>query len=100
MEGIEKYYNGYKVNGFSVFKSSQLWRHTVDRIKGFEKKCKTPEEFQKKMVTRLKRITHKEKIYYTIAVLVELGYKEVAEIYDGRLVMESLADDLDFLDEL
>ena len=100
MEGIKKVENGYYVNGVYVSRFSQLWHHTWSRIDGFEQKCKNREDFVNKMVTRLKRIKDEAKIYYTIAVLVERGYHDVAEIYDSRLVMNALSDELDFLDEL
>lgn len=100
MEGIRKVSNGYRINGFYVSVDNSLWKHTLDRVISFEEKCKSKEEFEKKMVTRLKRIKHTEKIYYTIAVLVHRGHQTVAEIYDSRLVLDSLTEDLDFLDEI
>lgn len=95
MEGIERVSGGYLVNGVSVSIYSAEWDHTMDRVKQFEKKYPDKEEFEKKMITRLKRIKNLDKIYYTIAVLVERGHNEVAEMYDSRLVLETLTFDFD-----
>lgn len=100
MEGIRKTKYGYIINDFQISRNNSLWHHTMDRVLDFEKKYTDKDDFEKKMVTRLKRIKNLEKVYYTIAVLVERGHNDIAEIYDGRLVMESLTDGLDFLDEL
>lgn len=99
MEGIKKTSFGYIVNDIRISKHNSLWQHTMDRVLDFEKKYTDKDDFEKKMVTRLKRIKNLEKVYYTIAVLVERGHNDVAEIYDGRLVIESLTDGLDFLDD-
>lgn len=100
MEGIRKTMNGYEINGTYVSRHDSLWNHTLDRVISFEKKYPIKEKFEQHMVTRLKRIKNLEKVYYTIAILIERGHEDVAEIYDGRLVMESLTEGLDFLDEL
>jgi hypothetical protein len=94
--GIEKHYYGYKINDFYCDKHTPQWNHAEDRIRSFQIKCKDDEEFKKKMVTRLKRIKNEEKIYYTIAVLIEYGYHDVAEIYDSQLVMNQLIGEIDF----
>lgn len=72
----------------TVSRYSELWDHTVMRIRTAEKQTKTNEDFVKKMVTRLKRIKHEEKIHYAIAVLKERGHMDVVDIYEGRLLME------------
>lgn len=72
----------------TVIKRNQLWDHTEKRIINAENKSKNNEEFVKKMVTRLSRITHQEKIYYAIEVLKERGHNDVVDIYEGRLVMD------------
>lgn len=92
-----------------ISKYNELWSHTQSRVNGFLKKAQDAakkkgtdpeEEFTKLMVTRLRRIKHEEKIHYTIAVLQEMGYQEIIDIYDGKLVMNALTKDLDFLDDL
>jgi hypothetical protein len=92
-----------------VSKYSDLWKHTQSRINGFLKKAEVAsikngtdkeEEFTKLMVTRLRRIKHEEKIHYTIEVLKEMGYQDIIDIYDGKLVMNALTKDLDFLDDI
>lgn len=74
-----------------VDRYDQLWGHTIMRIENAEKKAKNYEDFVKKMVTRLKRIKHEEKIHYAIAVLKEKGYDEVVDIYEGKLLMDQMS---------
>lgn len=100
MAKIEKVYGGYKVNDRRISNYGELWTHTVKRIQDAEKKAKNYEEFAKKMVTRLKRITHEEKVYCAIAVLHEKGYQEIVDIYDGKLLMDELTKDDDWLNNL
>lgn len=82
-----------------IDKYSELWRHTVMRIQNAEQKATVNgkldnEKFTKQMITRLHRIQNIEKVHYAISVLLDRGHKDVAEIYDSRLVMELLADSL------
>lgn len=100
MAKIEKVKYGYKVNGHHVSSYGELWDHTKKRINDAEKKAKNREEFAKKMVTRLKRIKHEEKVYAAIAVLHEKGYDEIVDIYDGKLLMDELTKDEDWLTNL
>ncbi|MFW6242899.1 MAG: hypothetical protein ACOC2W_01960 [bacterium] len=79
------------MTGIHVSRYDKLWDHTVMRIENAENKAKNYQDFTKKMVTRLKRIKHEEKIHYAIAVLKEKGYDEVVDIYEGRLVMDKLS---------
>ena len=72
----------------TIVKRDQLWRHTERRIIAAEEKAKSNEEFVKKMITRMNRITHQEKIHYAIEVLKERGHNNVVDIYEGRLVMD------------
>ena len=97
MEGIQRTRYGYIINRFIVNRDDYLWEHTMKRVNDFEAKSKSREDFVKKMVTRLKRIKNLDKVYYTIAVLVEKGYHDVAEIYDSRLVLENLSFEESFL---
>jgi len=69
---------------------SELWRHTVKRVIDAEKKSKNYEEFARKMVTRLKRITHEEKIHYAIEVLRERNHHDIVDVYEGRLLMDEM----------
>ena len=83
--------------GIYVDKYSKLWSHTVMRIRNAEKDCSKDgvldyEKFKKKMITRLNRIEKLEKVHYAISALIQIGYKEIAEIYDSRLVMEILVN--------
>lgn len=78
-----------------VDKWSPLWKHTIMRIKNAEAKCTKNgtldyEKFQSQMITRLIRIGHVEKVHYALAALDELGYKDIAEIYDSKLVLDML----------
>jgi len=98
-EGVKKTSYGYQVNEQRVYKHNPQWAHTMDRVVSFEKKYPDKAKFEQHMTTRLKRIKNMEKVYYTIAVLIERGHTDVAEIYDSRLVLEALTEDLDFLDE-
>ena len=95
MEGITKDNIGYIINGTRVYYESKLWDYSLKRTIDFEEKCKSKEEFEKKMLTRLKRIKNDCKIYYAIAVLIERGHHEIAEIYDSRLILNLLSDDFD-----
>lgn len=96
MEGVMKTSSGYNINGYRVDRFDKLWNHTIDRVESFERKYTDTEEFKKKMLVRLNRIKQVEKIYYTIAVLIERGHEEIAEIYDSKLVLITLADDFEF----
>ena len=78
-----------------IDKWSPLWEHTMMRIKNAEAKCTKNgtldyEKFQSQMITRLIRIGHEEKIHYAISALIDLGYKDIAEIYDSKLVLDML----------
>lgn len=96
IDGVKKTYNGYVVDGFHVYKSDKLWKHTVDRMGNWGTTL-SREEFAKKNMTRLKRITKKEKLYYAIAVLVDMGFdKEVIDMYDAQIVMNELTNELGF----
>lgn len=101
MANIEKLgYGGYKVNGTTVRNYGELWEHTMKRIVDAEKKAKNYQDFANKMVTRLKRIKHNEKVYAAIAVLYERKHYEIVDIYDGKLLMDDLTRDWDFLDNI
>ena len=81
-----------------IDKYSKLWDHTMMRIKNSQFKCTKDgvldyEKFQSQMITRLIKIGHEEKIHYAIAVLIVLGFKDIAEIYDSRLVLDMLTQD-------
>lgn len=73
-----------------INKYSDLWQHTMMRIEDAERKAKNFEDFSRKMVTRLHRITHEEKIHYAIAALKQKGYQDLVDVYEGRLIMEKL----------
>jgi len=78
-----------------VSRYGQLWDHTMMRIKDARVKCTKDgvldyEKFKNQMILRLTRIGHKEKIYTAIQALVDLGYKEIAEIYDSKLLFDVL----------
>lgn len=84
-----------------VSKYNELWNHTMMRVTNAEKKrgvfdgfkrTGDYENFVNDMVLRLKRITHKEKLYYAIEVLKERGHNEIVEIYEGRLLMEKFLE--------
>ncbi|MNM09757.1 hypothetical protein D3C81_198730 [compost metagenome] len=97
IDGVKKTSYGYEIDGHRVYKTDKLWTHTVDRMGTWDKKL-SREEFAKKNTTRLKRITKKEKLYYAIAVLVDMGFdKEIIDMYDAQIVMNELTDGLDFL---
>jgi hypothetical protein len=100
VEGVKRTHYGYEVDGFRCYRSDPMWAYNVDRMKGWDKKH-TREEFIKKNMTRIKRITKKEKLYYSLAVLIEMGFEqEVIDMYDAKLVMEALTEDLDFLKDI
>lgn len=89
--GIEKVsINLVKVDGFNCYTGSEHWLHAEDRILSAKRKAKSDEDFKKKMITRLKRIKHQEKLYYAVAVLHKHGYEDIANMYTGRIVMEKL----------
>jgi hypothetical protein len=73
-----------------IDKHSELWKHTKMRIDSAKSKAKDDEDFQKKMVTRLLRIKHDEKVYYAIAYLRDCKYDQVVEIYEGKILMDQL----------
>lgn len=73
-----------------IDKDSELWKHTKMRIDDAKNKSKDDEQFQKKMVTRLLRIKHDEKVYYAIAYLRDCKYDQVVEIYEGKILMDQL----------
>ena len=77
---------------------SPLWRHTMMRIKNSQFKCTKDgvldhEKFKSQMITRLIKIGKNEKIYYAIQALIDLGFKDIAEIYDSRLVLDMLTQE-------
>lgn len=94
-EGVRKTKYGYQVNDKHVYKYDAMWKKTLDRVVDFEKKYPDKEDFEKKMETRLRRITNLEKVYYTIAVLIERGHQGAAELYDSRLVLEMLSEEME-----
>lgn len=78
-----------------IDRRSDLWDHTIKRVNDAEEKTRDPQtgnvdqvKFAKLMVTRLQRITHKEKIHYAIQYLKQRGYNDIVEIYEGRLFMD------------
>ncbi len=79
------------MHNITVMKFGRLWDHTVIRVENAEKQSKDYQDFVKKMVLRLRRIKHEEKIHYAIAVLEEKGYHEVVDIYKGRLLMNKMS---------
>lgn len=92
--GIEKRDEfAYVVDGHPVFRKSELWEHTEDRVLAAKKSAKSEEDFKKKMITRLKRIKQEQKLYYAVAVLHHHGYEEIANMYTGRIVMDKLMRD-------
>lgn len=66
----------------------RLWEHTETRIINAEKSAKNYNDFVKKMVTRLNRITKEEKIHFAIAVLKDRNHHSLVDIYEGRLIMD------------
>jgi hypothetical protein len=59
------------------------------RIRNAEEKANgNNEKFVNAMVSRLKKITHKDKVMYAIEVLKHLDHNDVVDIYEGRLLME------------
>lgn len=100
VSGVTKTRYGYIVDNFHVYKNDPMWSHCKDRVGSWNAKF-TREEFIKKNMTRLKRISKKEKLYYTLAVLIDMGFdQEVIDMYDARIVMDALTDDLDFLKDI
>lgn len=67
-----------------------LWAHTMMRIENAEKTAKNFDDFSKKMIARLQKIKHIEKVYYAIEALNQKGYQDLVDVYNGRLVMEKL----------
>lgn len=105
VQGVKRTRYGYEVDGFNVYRSDPQWAHNTDRMQGWLKDIQngkiTREQFVKKNETRLKRITKKEKLYYSLAVLIDMGFEqEVIDMYDAKLVMEALTEDLDFLRDI
>lgn len=95
ISGVRKTFYGYKIDGFAVYRHYNLWKHCADRVGTWNDKL-TKEEFIKKNMIRLKRIKKKEKLYYTLAILIDMGFdQEVIDMYDARIVMETLTSDLD-----
>jgi uncharacterized lipoprotein YehR (DUF1307 family) len=94
-EGVRKTRYGYQVNDKYIYRDDALWKKTMDRVVSFEKKYSNKEDFEKHMETRLKRIKNLEKVYYTIAVLLERGHQGAAELYDSRLVLEMLSEEME-----
>lgn len=82
-----------KVDGYEVYTFTDDWKHTEDRVLAAKKSAKNEEEFKKKMITRLKRIKHRNKLYCAVAVLHKYGYEEIANMYTGRIVMDKLLGD-------
>lgn len=81
-----------------VDRYSVLWEHTKMRIRNARDKCTKDgvldyEKFKNQMILRLTKIGHKQKVYYAMAALVEMGYEEIAEIYDSKLLFDVLMDD-------
>lgn len=75
-----------------VNKSSKLWKHTQMRIDNARKKSKSEEDFEKKMVTRLMKIQNFEKVYYAIEYLNELGYNNIVDIYNSKILLDELTN--------
>jgi len=81
-----------------VDRYNPLWKHTMMRIRNAKDKCTVNgvldyEKFKNQMILRLTRIGKDAKIHYTIQALIELGYQEIAEIYDSRLLLDVLMSD-------
>lgn len=73
-----------------INKHSELWFHTKMRIDNALSKSKSEEEFKKKMVQRLMKIKHKDKLDYAIEYLKDKGYIDVAEMYESKIMMDEL----------
>lgn len=82
----------YTVLGKSVRinKESELWYHTKMRIENAKSKSKSPEDFEKKMIARLMKIKHRDKLNYAIVCLKDLGYETIAEMYESKILMDDL----------
>jgi hypothetical protein len=82
-------------NEIYVDRYSELWKHTIMRIKNAEADATVNgeinmEKFQTLMIKRLKLIRNEDKIHYAITALKENGYTKVAEIYDTMLMINAL----------
>lgn len=82
--------NIFEIDGFRIYRGTKMWVHAKHRIDEFKKL--PHDSFMKKMYTRLKRTTHKDKLYYTIAVLYDMGEEDLADLYDAKIVAELLSD--------
>lgn len=70
-------------------RNGELWNHTMMRIRNAEEKAKGDNgKFVSAMVSRLKKITHKDKVTCAIEVLKYLKHDDVVDIYEGRLLIE------------
>lgn len=75
-----------------VNKFSRLWEHTKMRIDNARKKAKNDEDFEKKMITRLMKIQNVEKVCYAIEYLNELGYDNIVDIYNSKMLIDELTN--------
>jgi hypothetical protein len=79
------------ITSYKVYKNDKLWNHTQMRIDNALKKANGDnEKFTSQMVTRLKRIGHEEKLYYSIAVLKEMGYENIVDMYEGKVLINEM----------
>lgn len=80
-----------KVYSTYINRYTELWDHTMMRVHNAEAKSNGDyQKFVNQMVTRLKRITHEDKLHYAIAVLQYLGYDELVDIYEGKILMDAM----------
>ena len=73
----------------------ELWNHTKMRIDSAKQKAKSQEDFEKKMMTRLMRITHHDKLIYAIAYLKQCKYDSLVEAYESKILLEKLTGEWD-----
>lgn len=81
------------INGKHIEMYNKHWNHAEDRVRAIKAKHGNDYfAFKKEMTTRLKRIKREDKLYYTAGVLIHLGYPDIAELYDSKLVMNKLTN--------
>jgi len=75
-----------------VDKNSALWEHTKMRIDNAAFKAKDRDDFVKRMIQRLMKMKHKDKLDYAKYYLKQLGYDDIVEIYESKELMDILSE--------
>lgn len=80
----------YRIDNITIHKYDKLWNYTMDKVNAAKRNSKSPDEFKKKMLIRMLRLKNKQKLYYAIAYLKDIGEDYLSDLYDAKIVADKL----------